>query len=200
MSGLIAAGMAHASEYEDQSEQAKSLFFRATYDSMTGLHNRASFYDHLRRTISWCSRYKEGFSVAMLDMDGLKGLNDVYGHQAGDAALKTIGSRLRVSCRESDIAARLGGDEFGLILAKIGNREAAELAGCQILEKINGTFEFEGITHTLQTSLGCSVFPHDGSEPDDLLKTADAAMYSAKTMKRVACEGSMTLRAEKEWS
>jgi diguanylate cyclase (GGDEF)-like protein len=179
ISGLIAAAMFHAARYE-----TSELYLLATHDALTGLPNRALFYDRLRQSVDLAARSAGGLGVLNLDMDGLKPINDRYGHRAGDAAIKETASRIARNCRRVDTAARVGGDEFAMILPGIGTREDAEAHSQRIAEKVREPFEFEGQAIELGVSVGIAVLPEDGMEMTALVERADRAMYEAKRGRR----------------
>ncbi len=175
MSGLIAAAMFHAARHE-----TSELYLRATHDALTGLPNRALFYDRLRQSVDLAVRSEGGLGVLNLDMDGLKPINDRYGHRAGDAAIRETAARIASNSRRVDTAARVGGDEFAMILPGIDGRSDAEVYSRRIREKVGEPFEFEGQTIELGVSVGVAVLPEDGVEMTRLLDRADQAMYVAK--------------------
>jgi len=184
MSEVIAASMAHASEHTSKLEEVEALYRQATRDALTGLANRALFYDQLRQSMALARRQKRPMGIAMLDMDGLKTINDAHGHRAGDAALRMLAGRLRKATRASDTVARLGGDEFGVLLAAVQDPEAAAEVGEKITRQVEGPFEFEGRTYTLGASVGLAVFPDEGLEPESLIGLADQRMYAAKRLRK----------------
>ncbi|HYG77263.1 MAG TPA: sensor domain-containing diguanylate cyclase [Planctomycetota bacterium] len=185
MSELVAASMTHASNFQTQAEESKLLFMRATQDSLTGLANRALFYDRMRLCLAAARRDKFSFAVEMLDMDGLKQLNDSLGHAAGDAALRELGTRMRRTTRDADTAARLGGDEFAIILAHVADRQAALNHSRRLAEIIDAPFQFDSTTQLqLRASIGVAVFPDDGKEIDTLIHFADEVMYAAKRRRK----------------
>jgi diguanylate cyclase (GGDEF)-like protein len=118
----------------------------------------------------------------MLDLDGFKAVNDRYGHAAGDAALREVAARLRRSVRERDMVARTGGDEFVVVLADLA---AHERAAHEAAERIEAAFveplEIDGEHVQLHAAVGVACFPADGRELDELLATADRAMYARKS-------------------
>jgi diguanylate cyclase (GGDEF)-like protein len=179
MSDLIAAAMFHAVKYE-----ANEIFRRATRDNLTGLANRALFYDRLRHGLEKARRLGSKLAVLMIDMDGLKPINDVFGHRAGDAAIKEIAARIAAEVRQSDTAARLGGDEFAIVLSSVGNRDSVLAAVRRIAARCDQLFGFEGQTLKIGASIGLSIYPDDGQQPDDLIEKADHSMYVVKREKR----------------
>lgn len=163
-----------------QSEN-ESLAHKASHDSLTGLPNRAFFEGRLSRTIRNADKYQEQLALLFLDSDSFKGINDNYGHAAGDEVLISIAARVRAQLRENDLVARLGGDEFAVLLAPIHSREDAR----QIADKIIASMALpislaDGQTLDASLSVGIAFFPDDGRTPSDLLNAADAAMYQAK--------------------
>jgi len=175
MCGLIASAMYHAVRYE-----TNELYHRATHDALTGLANRALFYDRLRQNLSLARRQSSQLGILNLDMDGLKPINDQYGHRAGDAAIREIGQRISKVSRESDTVARLGGDEFAVITVDVGGRESAMRHADRLIGEIRKPFSFEDNQLALDASIGVAIFPDDGTELDPLIEKADQAMYAVK--------------------
>ncbi|RNF85240.1 sensor domain-containing diguanylate cyclase [Montanilutibacter psychrotolerans] len=179
MSDLIAAAMFHASKYE-----TSELFHQATHDALTGLPNRALFFERLHLCLAHAQRNSNRFGLLNLDMDGLKPINDRLGHRAGDAAIREIAQRIRQVTRGSDTVARLGGDEFGVILCYVDDHEGALAHAQRLAEQICQPFEFEQEIIALDASIGVAVFPEDGQEIDALLDQADQSMYATKRSKQ----------------
>lgn len=179
MSELIAAAMFSAIKNE-----ATEIFKRATYDQLTGIPNRALFYDRFRQKLSQAQKLSEKFGVISIDMDGLKYINDTFGHRAGDASLKELAHRIHNSIRKSDTLARLGGDEFGIITHKIKQEEELVLLIKKIELEISKPFRFEKNEISLRASIGFSIFSEDGDELDILLEKADQAMYIEKRTRK----------------
>ena len=179
MSELIAAAMFHATKYG-----AEELFRQATMDGLTGLANRALFLDRLRHGMAKALREKRRLGVVMLDMDGLKPINDHHGHRAGDAALKEIAKRIAEAARQSDTVARLGGDEFAIVLSTVENRESADRVVDRIASGCDRPFAFEDRPLKVGASMGVAIFPDDGEQPDALIEKADQVMYAAKRQRK----------------
>ncbi|HEU4883065.1 MAG TPA: sensor domain-containing diguanylate cyclase [Longimicrobium sp.] len=175
MSELIGAAMYHATRYG-----ADELFRSATHDNLTGIANRALFFDRLRHCLAQARRAEQRLGVLVLDMDGLKRINDAHGHRAGDAALREIASRLSQGVRQADTVARLGGDEFGVVLSPVDDREGAWVAASRLAARLERPLFFNRKRLALVSSVGVAVFPDDGDQPDALVESADQAMYAIK--------------------
>jgi diguanylate cyclase (GGDEF)-like protein len=162
----------------------KQLSFRAQYDALTHLLNRASLYEHL----SMLTRTGGANALALvyLDLDRFKEINDTFGHSAGDRVLQHVAERISVAVRRSDAVARIGGDEFIAILSGISERRDAERLAEAIARSIETPVEVEGRLLSVGVSAGISLYPIDGSDADALLKIADEAMYRMKLSHRNA--------------
>jgi diguanylate cyclase (GGDEF)-like protein/PAS domain S-box-containing protein len=158
----------------------------ATHDLLTSLPNRYLLLDRLEQTILRAKRNKALFAVLYIDLDGFKVINDRYGHDAGDKALKQIAHRINDNVRSSDTVARMGGDEFAVILDTINKQEDAMLVAQKIGEKIGVDFAVNSFRVRVTASIGISVYPEHGLSAAALLKAADHAMYQAKA-KNNAC-------------
>ena len=154
--------------------------FLAWHDVLTGLPNRALFMDRLENALAGARRRKERLAVMFLDLDRFKNINDSLGHSVGDQLLKAVAERLRACARDQDTVARVGGDEFLIMLAGVNERSEAQKAARRIVEDIAEKFLVQGQTLSTGGCIGISVFPDDGSDPETLIRNADAAMYCAK--------------------
>jgi diguanylate cyclase (GGDEF)-like protein len=154
----------------------------AHHDLLTGLPNRALnlklFSELLDGPWPEAGSPVSKLTVFCLDLDGFKGVNDRFGHAAGDAVLVAVANRLRASVRDADCVCRLGGDEFVILLPNISDREAADIAH-RIVSRVSEPFEFAP-TARVGASIGLASAPRDGMTADDLLSAADRAMYEAK--------------------
>ena len=161
----------------------KEILRLAYEDGLSGLPNRAMFYEQLGQAVRIARRGGGNISVMLLDMDRFKAINDTLGHTVGDQALREVGARVRAALRDSDVVARLGGDEFGVLLAT-GDKEHAPLV---VAEKIQRALEqplvVGGQTMDVAASIGIARFPEHGEDADALLRAADVAMYEAKRTK-----------------
>ena len=179
MSELIAAAMYHATKFG-----AQALYKLATQDQLTGLANRALFLDCLRQGLLTAKQNNKKLGILMIDMDGLKGINDLHGHRLGDVALKEIAQRIKQSLRHDDLVARLGGDEFAVILASVENQELARQAMNRISETCGLPFVFENLDLKIGASLGLAIYPKDADGIDQLIECADLNMYHDKRSRK----------------
>lgn len=192
LSDVVTAALYFAAKYN-----ADALFYKATHGAMTGLANRAFYIERLRNALALHRRDKRPASVLMIDMDGLKHLNDSFGHRVGDAAIKEMARRLAACARESDTVARLGGDEFGMIFSPVDQPMNGALLVHRIEDEIAQPLSFEGHTYPLRASIGLAEYPADGLDVDSLLETADRRMYRVKRLHHGGVEhGGVSERAQ----
>jgi diguanylate cyclase (GGDEF)-like protein/PAS domain S-box-containing protein len=151
----------------------------AYYDPLTDLPNRTLFNDHLRSALAQAKRRNETVAVVFVDLDDFKAINDSLGHTIGDGVLKAVGERLTSLLRAEDTVARQSGDEF-TVIARIADRCDVGLLADRILESIREGFNVDGHELHVSASLGVATYPHDGVTETELIKNADAAMYTAK--------------------
>jgi diguanylate cyclase (GGDEF)-like protein len=175
------SGGGFVATHEDITERRKAearMAYMAHHDALTGLFNRARF----RQEIEGILDRKQGgepVAVLYLDLDRFKTVNDTLGHPCGDALLQSVAERLRSCVGDSEILARLGGDEFAVIQTGSQPVDATALAAA-IIDKLDQPYEIDGHQVVAGTSIGIAVAPHDGIDPDVLLKKADIALYRAK--------------------
>jgi diguanylate cyclase (GGDEF)-like protein len=153
------------------------LWDMAVTDSLTGLFVRRYFLVKLQEELHRAERYNNLLAVIMADLDRFKNINDTYGHDAGDRALKAIGKFLQQNIRDVDVVARYGGEEFVIMVPEAANDAALILA--ERLRKQMSELKIKDLP-PITISLGIASFPGDGSDINDLIKKADAAMYAAK--------------------
>ena len=150
---------------------------QAITDGMTGLYNRRYFEEYIKKEAVRAMRQNQKFTVIGLDLDHLKQINDTYGHNYGDIAIKTIAEVLKSNARSIDIAARMGGEEFNLILPGVDIE-----GGCIAAERIRKAIEsveLEKIGH-ITASLGVATYPDQSDDLEELLELTDQAMYESK--------------------
>ena len=160
-------------------------------DPLTGLYNRRTYTDYLKRISASASRTGEPLSLLIIDIDNFKNYNDNYGHAAGDTALKVISSQLRKSVyRETDLLAKYGGEEFVVVLPNTNLHEAKDVA-----ERVRKNIESEAIIHEYSTdagvvtvSIGISTIKGRLIDTDNLFLQADKSLYKAKALGKNRCE------------
>jgi diguanylate cyclase (GGDEF)-like protein len=159
--------------------QMEEIEYRALYDELTGLPNRALFRDRIGQALLTARRERETAAVLLLDVDHFREINDTLGHEAGDRLLQELAARLRDLLRESDTFARLGGDELGILLPSASVEDALQLA-TRVHESLEEPFGLLGLPLEVKASIGIAAYPEHGDDVDTLLQRADVAMYVAK--------------------
>lgn len=159
-------------------EQVEHIAF---HDALTGLPNRLLLVDRLRQAIASAQRSTQLVALAYVDLDGFKAVNDIHGHQAGDAVLREVSRRMTGCVRADDTVARLGGDEFVLVLGAVMCRDACDAVLHRVIFEVSRPVEIgAGAAASVGCSIGVAIWPQDGKETAALLAAADAAMYCAK--------------------
>jgi len=169
---------------EEQEEGARHA---ALHDQLTTLPNRALFNDRLEHGIAQAKRHNWILAVMFVDLNKFKDVNDTFGHQAGDAVLRTVAMRLTRTTRNADTISRFGGDEFLCVLTSIHEEHEIAMIAAKILKAIQAPCDLhvgdDIINPRLEASIGISVFPKDGASAAVLINRADEAMYAAKESK-----------------
>lgn len=153
---------------------------QALRDPLTGLPNRALLDDRLEQALRRSRRSGEPFTLIVVDLDGFKDVNDVRGHGAGDAVLRTLARRFEAILRASDTVARVGGDEFVVLSTGTGNDDDAAVLVGRLRHALRRPCRVEGATIEIDGSIGWAIFPADGATGDELLARADGQMYATK--------------------
>lgn len=174
---VIEGALVDITDLKQAQDQIQKL---AYYDSLTGLPNRTLLRDRLSRALAAARRHGEKLAILFLDVDRLKVVNDSLGHDAGDLLLNEIGQRLAGCAREQDTVARVSGDEFVIALASIEDAADAAVVAARIAGALAADFHIRGNVLRVTCSIGISIFPDHGEEAETLMRSADAAMYSAK--------------------
>lgn len=160
-------------------ERVGQLDQLAHQDALIDLPNRRGFMRALERLIDRVSRYDEKAAMLFVDIDGLKSINDGFGHQAGDEALIRVARLLVDGVRKSDLVARIGGDEFGILLGHADEGSAQETAS-RLVDLIAGCdFAHDGASLPLSVAIGVAII-HGKDGPDEVMARADAEMYRRK--------------------
>jgi diguanylate cyclase (GGDEF)-like protein len=156
-------------------EKVQQLAYR---DGLTGIFNRRYFEMRILEELARAERYHQELTVAMIDLDGFKNLNDEFGHLLGDEVLRQLSSIFTQQLRKTDLIFRFGGDEFALLLVQTSAENAAPVA--EKLRHFISNFYFPGVPRPVGISVGLASFPNHGRTRDELVKAADAALYTAK--------------------
>lgn len=179
---FLASGHIEAAYYEE-------IYRLVTSDGLTGLANRRAFLDALAREFSRATRYRRPLSLLMIDIDHFKDINDSFGHLAGDATLRQLGTLLRANLRRDDTIGRLGGEEFAVLLPEI-DLAGARLTGDKLRRLVaSKPFEYEGAQMPMSISVGVVTREHGDADAESLMRRADDLLYAAKRAGRNRVEG-----------
>ena len=172
---LLATGL----DVTEQRRQQFHLEALAHRDSLTGLYNRAFFESRLQDDMSRAKAENIGLALIYIDLDGFKPVNDRCGHAAGDTVLQEVAQRLRECLRQNDVVCRIGGDEFAVILSGVSFSSDTDNIARQMLEALSRPYAINEASHLLGASIGIAFMEREDT-PQELVRKADTAMYSAK--------------------
>ncbi|RRQ20471.1 PAS domain S-box protein [Guyparkeria sp. SCN-R1] len=182
--GEVVAFLGIARDITERRAMEERIRQLAQHDGLTGLANRALFFEHLEQSLRLAARHGEKVALLFIDLDEFKPINDRLGHAAGDEVLVTTAWRLVDGLRESDLVGRLGGDEFVVLLhTPAGSEEALAVAGA-LCRSLAEPLTVEGQTVGVSASIGVALYPDHAVGGDDLVRAADRAMYRAKAAGR----------------
>ena len=156
----------------------------ASHDGLTGLPNRNRFNEYFKQSLAQAKRYQRHVALMFMDLDGFKLVNDTYGHRVGDLLLIEVAGRIKNSLREFDMVARVGGDEFIVLLTEVDNKKEVDEIKKRISDAISPAFLLEGVTCHVGISIGCAIYPTDGTIDNELIAKADTEMYAVKNAKK----------------
>jgi diguanylate cyclase (GGDEF)-like protein len=183
--GLPAHVIGMLEDISDRKRDEEELVHRALHDGLTGLPNRELFLDRLRLAIEEPERPSaSGTAVIFLDLDGFKRVNDSLGHDAGDRLLIAVAARLNEGLRPGDTAARFGGDEFVVIAASVASLDQATQLAVRLGRSIEEPFPLDGESIVITVSIGVSMTSDLDAFAEDMVRSADAAMFEAKASGR----------------
>lgn len=171
--------LADITEHRNSLQRIRRL---AEEDPLTGLVNRRHFLEELRAA----TKTGQNAAVLLIDLDRFKHVNDTLGHPVGDKLLRHVAERLRMSARAGDVVARLGGDEFAILQRGAHSRAASEHLGERLVARVSERYQIEDHILEIGASVGIALLPSDGTDPEELLKAADIALYHGKTHGRGA--------------
>ena len=173
--GCIGAGL----DITERKKKEEKFHYQATHDALTGLANYREFLDALESELRRGERSNRPCAVLLLDLDGLKSINDRLGHLAGNRALNRLSGVMKDQSRATDLAARYGGDEFAILLIDADPGMARQIAG-----RVQSALRNDKKEPSLSVSIGISVYPDDGRTAQDLLEVADRELYQNKRASR----------------
>jgi diguanylate cyclase (GGDEF)-like protein len=173
----------------ERSQNEERIQHMAYHDPLTGLPNRTLFWAQFSRALNDAERESRKITVAYVDLDNFKGINDSFGHAMGDEVLKQLAGRVTQLVRAADLVVRLGGDEFAIVFSNAYQNEASVLRRLREIRSIlSQPVTVEATEIPITCSMGVAFYPQDGDTPEGLLATADRAMYAAKAMGRDALQ------------
>lgn len=175
ITGCVGAGV----DITDRKRSEDQIRYQATHDALTGLANYREFIDTMDREVRRAERSKHSFALLLLDLDGLKAINDKYGHLAGNRALKRLSDVIKEHSRATDLAARYGGDEFAIVLIDADPGMANRIA-----QRVQKALREGREQPPLTVSIGMSASPEDGQTVPELLQAADRYLYKRKKAAR----------------
>lgn len=178
--GQIANFVAIFSDITLIKQHQQRLEHLAHFDALTQLPNRMLLGDRMQLAMAQSERSGKLLAVCYLDLDNFKPINDQWGHSVGDYLLIEAAKRLKACVRGGDTVARLGGDEFVLLISGLENQHECEQAISRVIIALAQAFHLSDQELSISASIGVTLFPHDGSDADTLLRHADQAMYAAK--------------------
>jgi diguanylate cyclase (GGDEF)-like protein/PAS domain S-box-containing protein len=170
--------VAHDITERKQTEQRLEQL--ALYDALTGLPNRILFFERMNQLLALAKRNRNVLAVLYMDLDRFKAVNDMLGHEVGDALLCQVSQRMKTSIRNSDTVARMGGDEFIGVCGFITAPGDAAIVAEKIIQILSEPFYIKGSECSVGVSVGISLYPQDGDDVESLVSKADTAMYRVK--------------------
>ncbi|MFA6113270.1 MAG: EAL domain-containing protein [Sphingomonas sp.] len=168
----------------EERDAEERIRWAATHDPLTNLPNRLALQEELESATERAKGTDEQIGLMLFDVDNLKRINDTLGHDAGDALLRVFARRLAAVAPAGATIGRLGGDEFAIVMPAIRGAGDIDRCAAMLLESLRAPFAFNGRTLDCAASIGASIFPEHGYNPTELLKSADLALYAAKTAGR----------------
>jgi diguanylate cyclase (GGDEF)-like protein len=180
LGALVAVALVAATAVMRLERRLSDARSEALRDPLTGLPNRVLLDDRIGQALRAAQRTGEQFTLIIIDLDGFKDVNDIRGHSAGDAVLRSLARRFEAIVRSNDTVARVGGDEFVILSIGTGNDEQAAALVGRLRHALRRPFRVEGGSVEIDGSIGWAVFPTDGATADELLARADGQMYATK--------------------
>jgi diguanylate cyclase (GGDEF)-like protein/PAS domain S-box-containing protein len=185
--GVPSGAVAVLRDVRELKAKEEALSYLAHHDPLTNLPNRLLFYDRLEQALARAERQGRKVGVLFMDLDRFKEVNDTLGHEVGDLLLQNVARRISRCLRSADTVSRMGGDEFALILPDLACSADAHTVVTRINETLFAPVSVGGRELGASCSTGLAFFPDDGTEPEELMKCADMAMYAAKAAGGSTC-------------
>lgn len=160
--------------------QKQAMEHMALHDALTQLPNRNLLTDRISNLIQLSRRQNTSFALALVDVDEFKRINDTLGHEEGDSLLKLIATRLKYVLREHDTVARFGGDEFTILMPNVDEHTYMNFFS-RVVDILNNSYDLGGKSLRVGCSIGVAIYPQHGGNVDELMRSADRAMYKAKS-------------------
>ncbi|QTD54465.1 putative bifunctional diguanylate cyclase/phosphodiesterase [Parasphingorhabdus cellanae] len=178
---IICAGIStHLLERRTKSKSDQRLQHIALHDALTEVANRRAFTEALRIECDKFDKFGRPFALLMIDLDSFKPINDTLGHPVGDIVLQKVAWRLRHAVRRGDMVARIGGDEFAVIAYDLNSEDEANVLAARVVEILGRPYIVQGQVAEIGASVGISLSPDHGSDPETLVQNTDIALYTAK--------------------
>jgi diguanylate cyclase (GGDEF)-like protein/PAS domain S-box-containing protein len=174
-SGEVNGCLGQGTDITDRKKSEEQAHYQARHDALTGLANYREFTDRLEEEVRRAERGHRGFTILLLDLDGLKRINDLHGHLTGNRALQRLAAVMKEHCRSTDLAARYGGDEFAVVLID-SDRGMAE----QVALRIESGLGSDQGKPPISVSIGVGIYPDDGRTAAELIEAADQHLYKRK--------------------
>jgi diguanylate cyclase (GGDEF)-like protein/PAS domain S-box-containing protein len=186
ITGCIGVGL----DITGRKKSEEEILYQARHDALTNLANYREFMDKLEREVNRAERSHRSFTLLLLDLDELKSINDLWGHLAGNRALKRLSAVISAQCRSTDLAARYGGDEFAVVLI-----DSDEGMARQVAQRVENRLQMDHEEPALSVSIGIGIYPDDGRTAAELIEAADQRLYQRKKelKKRITLPASHTL-------
>ena len=182
--GRLSTYVSVFADITDIKNSERKLWQLAHHDALSHLPNRLLLNARLEHAMQRAHRTSKKLALLFIDLDRFKNINDSMGHQVGDELLRDVSRRLQSAVHEDDTVARLGGDEFVVLLEDIPDANVSQRIANRIIERLSDPVTVRGKSLVVTASIGVSLYPEDGQDPETLLKNADAAMYQAKNLGR----------------
>ena len=180
LDGMESSVVLIATDITDRKLIEDKILHLANHDALTNLPSLRLAKDRIYMALKMARRYKTLIAVMFVDVDGLKSINDSYGHEAGDSLLKEVSKRLLSCVRDTDTVARIGGDEFLIVVTALRYPHNAALIAENAIQTVAQPLDLDGNQVNVGISVGIAIYPDDADDAEDLIKRADKAMYAVK--------------------